>query len=228
MSNICILPWISIETTPLGNVRPCCLYREELPNIDLKTHTLKDAFDSKSMRDLRRQFRRGERPDNCRNCWREEDAGKKSKRQYMLEKFKDEEVDYSSNNGVELKFLDLKLGNICNLKCRICGSWSSSKWAKEELDYVPNNKNHVARKWLKDGQWPRKSPSFWDNLDQLLPQVRYFEFTGGEPWMIQQHFDLLNCAFPPRPPKQKLSHTKATFNNPPPPKGGTKPDFGIP
>lgn len=194
MSNICILPWISIETTPLGNVRPCCLYREELPNIDLKTHTLKEAFDSKSMRDLRRQFRRGERPDNCRNCWREEDAGKKSKRQYMLEKFKDEEVDYSSNNGVELKFLDLKLGNICNLKCRICGSWSSSKWAKEELDYVPNNKNHVARKWLKDGQWPRKSPSFWSNLDELLPQVRYFEFTGGEPWMIQQHFDLLRRA----------------------------------
>ena len=194
MDKICILPWISIETTPLGNVRPCCLYREELPNIDLKTHTLKDAFDSKSMRDLRRQFRRGERPDNCRNCWREEDAGKKSKREYMLEKFKDEKVDYSSNNGVELKFLDLKLGNICNLKCRICGSWSSSKWAKEELDYVPDNKNHVARKWLKDGQWPRKSPSFWDNLDELLPQIKYFEFTGGEPWMIQQHFDLLRRA----------------------------------
>ena len=112
----------------------------------------------------------------------------------MLEKFKDEEVDYSSNNGVELKFLDLKLGNICNLKCRICGSWSSSKWAKEELDYVPDNKNHVARKWLKDGQWPRKSPSFWDNLDELLPQIKYFEFTGGEPWMIQQHFDLLRRA----------------------------------
>ncbi len=194
MSSKCILPWISIETTPLGNVRPCCLYRDELPDIDLKTHTLQEAFDSKAMRDLRRSFRRGEKPDGCRNCWREEDAGKKSKREYMLEKFKDEPVDYSTNSGNELVFIDLKLGNICNLKCRICGSWSSSKWAKEELDYEPDNKDHVARDWLKRGQWPRKSPGFWENMDELLPQIKYFEFTGGEPWMIKEHFALLERA----------------------------------
>ena len=139
----CILPWISIETTPLGSTRPCCLFTDEIPEYNLKTHTLEDAFNSKFMRNLRRSFRRGERPDGCRNCWREEDAGKKSKRQYMLEKFKNEDVDYSSNNGVELKFLDLKLGNICNLKCRICGSWSSSKWAKEELDYSSDPDNRI-------------------------------------------------------------------------------------
>ena len=194
MSAKCILPWISIETTPLGNVRPCCLYRDELPGIDLKTHTLQEAFDSKAMRDLRRSFRRGEKPDGCRNCWREEDAGKKSKREYMLEKFKDEPVDYSTNSGNDLVFIDLKLGNICNLKCRICGSWSSSKWAQEELDYEPDNKDHVARDWLKRGQWPRKSPDFWANMDELLPQIKYFEFTGGEPWMIKQHFELLQRA----------------------------------
>ena len=67
----------------------------------------------------------------------------------MLEKFKDEEVDYSSNNGVELKFLDLKLGNICNLKCPICGSWSSSKWAKEELDYSSRQQKSCSKKVVK-------------------------------------------------------------------------------
>ena len=153
-----------------------------------------EAFNSKFMRDLRRSFRRGERPDGCRNCWREEDAGKKSKRQYMLDKFNHLDIKYKDNNGENLIFLDLKLGNICNLKCRICGSWSSSKWAKEELDYEVDSSNHIARKWLKDGQWVRKSPKFWDNLDELLPQLKYFEFTGGEPWMILQHFDLLKRA----------------------------------
>jgi sulfatase maturation enzyme AslB (radical SAM superfamily) len=194
MSAKCILPWISIETTPMGTTRPCCLYTDEIPEIDLKTSTLEDAFNSKTMRDLRRSFRRGEKPDGCRNCWREEDAGKKSKREYMLEKFKDEPVDYSTNSGNDLVFIDLKLGNICNLKCRICGSWSSSKWAQEELDYEPDNKDHVARDWLKRGQWPRKSPDFWANMDELLPQIKYFEFTGGEPWMIKQHFELLQRA----------------------------------
>ena len=75
-------------------------------------------------------------------------------------------------------FLDLKLGNICNLKCRICGSWSSNKWAQEE---VQQNPKHIAKKWLKDGQWPRKNPQFWENVDKLLPDIKYFEFTGGEP-----------------------------------------------
>ena len=190
----CILPWISVETTPMGTTRPCCLYTDEIPNVDLKTHTLEDAFASKTMQELRTQFSNDEKPDGCRNCWREEDAGKKSKRQYMLEKFKHVDVDYTDTSGKELVFLDLKLGNICNLKCRICGSWSSSKWAKEELDYSNDPDNHIARTWLKAGQWPRESEHFWTQLDRMLPQVKYFEFTGGEPWMIKEHFDLLQRA----------------------------------
>ena len=39
-----------------------------------------------------------------------------------------------------------------------------------------------------------KSKSFWDNLDELPSKLEYFEFTGGESWMIQQHFDLLRRA----------------------------------
>ena len=94
-------------------------------------------------------------------------------------------------------FVDLKLGNICNLKCRICGSWSSSKWAQEEIDYIPelkNKKEHLAYKFLQQGAWPRKTQTFWDNLRELLPNIKYFEFTGGEPFMIQEHFDLLQYA----------------------------------
>jgi organic radical activating enzyme len=194
----CILPWISIETTPMGTMRPCCLTTNGIPDMNLKTHTLQDGFTSEYMQNLRAAFRDGKEPGQCRNCWIEEGAGKKSKRQHMLEKFKHVQVDWDNvETGHELQFLDLKLGNICNLKCRICGSWSSSKWAKEEIDYVADQipaKDHAATQWLKDGQWPRKSKTFWDNMDELLPQIKYFEFTGGEPWMIKQHFDLLQRA----------------------------------
>ena len=31
-------------------------------------------------------------------------------------------------------------------------------------------------------------------MDDILPDIKYFEFTGGEPWMIKQHFDLLQRA----------------------------------
>ena len=70
---------------------PVVYLQMKFKNIILKPAS-EDAFNSKFMRNLRRSFRRGERPDGCRNCWREEDAGKKSKRQYMLEKFKNEDA----------------------------------------------------------------------------------------------------------------------------------------
>jgi MoaA/NifB/PqqE/SkfB family radical SAM enzyme len=105
-------------------------------------------------------------------------------------------LTFNNLNPDQLWFIDLKLGNICNLKCRICGSWSSSKWAKEEIDYVPgiDRKTHLAYKYLKDGAWPRESEVFWDNLKTLLPNIKYFEFTGGEPFLIEQHFELLRYA----------------------------------
>lgn len=192
----CILPWISIEATPMGTTRPCCLAKHEIPGIDLKKHTLEDAFRSEYMDDMRRAFSQGSKPGQCSSCWMEEDAGKKSKREYMLEKFRHIEVDYNNTKGESLQFLDLKLGNICNLKCRICGTWSSSKWGQEELDYYnPDLQgNSQIKDWLKAGQWPRKSKKFWQQVDELLPQIKYFEFTGGEPFLIKQHFDLLERA----------------------------------
>jgi MoaA/NifB/PqqE/SkfB family radical SAM enzyme len=65
------------------------------------------------------------------------------------------------------------------------------------MDYLPkgaDKKSHIAYTWLKAGNWPEESPDFWDNLKTLLPNIRYFEFTGGEPWLIQEHWDLLEFA----------------------------------
>jgi MoaA/NifB/PqqE/SkfB family radical SAM enzyme len=166
---------------------------------DLNSHTLTEIYQSDYMQQLRQQFRRGEKPATCNRCWEEEAAGRDSKRIHSRVRLKElyQQVDWSNDQPDQLWFVDLKLGNICNLKCRICGSWSSSKWAEEELAYMPedfNKKEHIAYTWLRQGAWPRKSEVFWDNLKTVLPDIKYFEFTGGEPWMIQEHFDLLEYA----------------------------------
>ena len=151
------------------------------------------------MQDLRRDFLYGQKPATCQRCWDEEAAGRVSKRMNSRVRLKEyyDNVDWNNINPDQLWFIDLKLGNICNLKCRICGSWSSSKWAKEEIDYVlglENRKEHLAYKFLQDGAWPRESTVFWDNLKTLRPNIKYFEFTGGEPFLIEQHFELLRYA----------------------------------
>lgn len=202
---ICMLPWISIETSPIGTARPCCLAREEITNahgakFDLNKDDLETIYHSEYMQDLRQQFRSGKKPATCKLCWDEESAGRTSKRIHSQVRLKElyTQVDWDNDNPDQLWFLDLKLGNICNLKCRICGSWSSSKWVNEELKYMPKDfdkKEHIAYQWLKQGAWPRNpDTNFWENLKQLLPNIKYLEFTGGEPWLIQEHIDLLKYA----------------------------------
>ena len=201
---ICMLPWISIETSPIGTARPCCLAVDEItkPNgtkYSLRENTLEEIYHSPYMQDLRQQFLNGNKPQTCQRCWDEEAAGRVSKRMNSRIRLKEyyDSVDWANTNPDQLWFIDLKLGNICNLKCRICGSWSSSKWAKEEIDYIPellDRKTHLAYIYLRDGAWPRETEVFWDNLRTLLPNIKYFEFTGGEPFLIEQHFDLLRYA----------------------------------
>ena len=203
-STICMLPWISIETSPMGTSRPCCLAHDEITDdngnkYDLNKTDLETIYHSTYMQRLREQFRAGEKPKTCNRCWEEEDAGRDSKRIHSQVRLKNlySQVDWDNNDPDQLWFVDLKLGNICNLKCRICGSWSSSSWATEEMAYLPkdvNKKSHIAYTWLKQGAWPRKTTTFWDNMRNLMPNIKYIEFTGGEPWMIQEHFDLLQFA----------------------------------
>jgi MoaA/NifB/PqqE/SkfB family radical SAM enzyme len=196
----CVLPWISLETSPIGTVRPCCLADDELVNndgnkFDLNTANFQDIQNSNNMCQLRQNFLDGQQPQTCRKCWREERSGRTSKRMHTLDRLKHMLPDQEwTVDAKPLMFLDLKLGNICNLKCRICGSWSSSTFAAEELQFIDqaeNRKENHHYQMLKQGAWPRENPVFWSEIDQVSDQIRYIEFTGGEPFMIREHFDML-------------------------------------
>jgi organic radical activating enzyme len=162
---------------------------------DLNTASFAGIQNSGYMQNLRQQFLDQKQPQTCRKCWREERAGRTSKRMHTLDRLKHILPDQTwTADAKPLMFLDLKLGNICNLKCRICGSWSSSTFAAEELSQLSRDEdkksNHHYR-MLKQGAWPRENTVFWKEIDQVVDQIRYIEFTGGEPFMIQEHFDML-------------------------------------
>jgi len=206
----CVLPWISLETSPIGSVRPCCLADDEVVDnagnkYSLLNAQLNDIQHSNYMQDLRKQFLAGERPKTCRKCWDTEDAGVKSKREYTQERLSSllaTETKWTED-AKDLMFIDFKLGNICNLKCRICGSWSSSTYATEEVKQFPKEeqKQSFPYTMLRAGAWPRKNEQFWEDLTQVSEGLRYLEFTGGEPFMIREHFEYLNSLV-----EQNLAH----------------------
>ena len=195
----CVLPWISLEASPIGTVRPCCLADDEIVDdqgekFNLRTASLIKIQQSQHLQKLRQEFLQETQPKTCRKCWNEERAGRTSKRMHTLDRLKHVVDDQSwTEQAKPLMFLDLKLGNICNLKCRICGSWSSSQYAAEEIKWAPRKqqKQTFAYEMLQAGNWPRQSDHFWQQIDQHIDDIRYIEFTGGEPFLIQEHFDML-------------------------------------
>jgi len=195
----CVLPWVSLEASPIGTVRPCCLADDEIVDsnsvkFNLKSANFRDIQNSEYMYQLRQAFLAGKQPATCRKCWNEEDAGRTSKRMHTLDRLKHMGISTEwTRDAKPLMFLDLKLGNICNLKCRICGSWSSSSFAVEEIatSIEAHSKTSFAYQMLKAGRWPRENDQFWTQIDSVLNDIRYIEFTGGEPFMIEEHFTML-------------------------------------
>lgn len=195
----CVLPWISLEASPVGTVRPCCLADDEIVDnngnkFELATADFASIQNSRHMRELRQEFLAGQQPETCRKCWNEERGGRTSKRMHTLDRLKHVLGEQTwTPDAKPLMFLDLKLGNICNLKCRICGSWSSSQFAAEEIAWAPREKQKqtYAYQMLRAGAWPRDNAQFWNQIDSVLDHIRYIEFTGGEPFMIQEHFAML-------------------------------------
>ena len=198
--HFCVLPWVSLELGPTGSYKVCCLTNDVLTNekkepLTVRNATLSEISNCHSIIQLRKSFLKGEKHPTCKKCWSEEDAGRTSKRINTLDKMKHMGIANQTwtEKAKPLMFIDFKLGNICNLKCRICGSHSSSTYATEELQQIPkeNRKHSFHHNVMVNGQWPRQLPNFWKEIEEISQEITYCEFTGGEPFMIQEHFNFL-------------------------------------
>lgn len=193
MNKICPLPWTSVELDAMGRIKPCCLAREAIKengqDVTVRTHTIEQAMNSEYMKDLRQQFLDGKEPATCSPCWATEKTGQWSKRMHSAKKLK---FDTFTEDNVHPVFLDIKLGNICNIKCRICGGESSSRWVEENFKLYGDKE--LKQRLVFQGSWPRTVDSIWQQLEESLDSIRVFEITGGEPFLIEQQFDLLQKA----------------------------------
>ena len=97
-----------------------------------------EIWNTEVYKKLRKDLLNGKKPKMCVRCWREEATGIKSAREGFNESYKDhieEAIASTKEDGsapVKGVYVDLRLGNLCNLKCRMCGAINSSQIAKEE------------------------------------------------------------------------------------------------
>lgn len=191
--NFCILPWTAMEVQPNGTVKPCCMYKDTLKDQNgqeylIHQNSIDDIMNSDELNEIKQRFLSGTQPRGCHRCWMEEFSGKESKRVRDNQKYQHLIRDEIIFGDTKPRYLDLKLGNICNLKCRICSPQYSSRWITEQKRY---DKIDGIVKEYERLDWPEKSQKFWETVESLIPDLEHLDFTGGEPFMIQEHFQLL-------------------------------------
>jgi len=196
--NFCLYPFIHFQLDPDGRARPCCKYKvgdaswqENVPK--LPESNIGELWDQQEFQELRDKFLRNERPSGCKACWDEEDAGIKSMRLQREAAGKEHPFATFFHHIPRTypKTLDLKLSNLCNLKCRICTPFLSSQWMKEIKDLnvidMGTHESFVNNSREKFSANPENE----EILKQWAPSVTFLEFYGGEPLMQQEHDKIL-------------------------------------
>jgi len=200
--NFCLYPFTHFQLDPDGRARPCCKYKvgddtwqadvPKLPQVNIG-----QLWEQEEFQNLRRQFLNNERPSGCKACWDEEAAGIRSMR--LVRERGGKEHPFATF-FIHIprpypKSLDLKLSNLCNLKCRICTPFLSTQWINEikalnihDMGTVESFSRNSREKFLAD-------PQNEIILTKWAKTIEYVEFYGGEPLLQQEHDKIINIIY---------------------------------
>jgi hypothetical protein len=231
----CALPWMHLSTRPNGHMRVCCTANASAVAVNARSqdktasdagivkningkpanlnHTsLKEAWNNDYMKGVRQAMLKGEKPASCLKCFKEEEAGHRSKRQWETEKWVrklglDDVLGNTQPDGTvdpKIRYIDLRLGTKCQLACIMCSPNDSSGWVKEHNKVYPTLENENLKKsmtWEKTNgklknvgasyNWHKDNDMFWDDLYEQIPTLQQLYWAGGESLVIEEHYTLL-------------------------------------
>jgi sulfatase maturation enzyme AslB (radical SAM superfamily) len=165
-------------------ISPCCIS----PAVKVKNI---DFYNNKYLEQIRESWKTGQFPNACESCLIAEKNNLASRRQGSTKWFKDHNED---NIDVKLTRIDFWVGDLCNLKCVICGPQFSTSW-KQEL-----NISAIPQKTIVN--------RLWKDID--LSHLKYVHFNGGEPLLSKNHVDFL-IAIPNKQNVEINYNTNATI-----------------
>lgn len=221
----CPLPWIFQAVRNNGDIRVCCqanssvskgIYRKnDGTPYNASSDDLIESRNSNLAKEIRLSMLNEIDHEACIRCDREDASGIHSRRQYENELWQtrfnlDDAIKLTNNDGsidtekVPVMYYDLRFGNFCNLKCRMCGPTDSHQWYEDHIkvwgeesfhdshgkvELIQKSKNRWEAK-NNDYNWIN-SDNYWKQIDRNIPNIQHIYTAGGEPLLINEHYDLL-------------------------------------
>jgi MoaA/NifB/PqqE/SkfB family radical SAM enzyme len=206
-------PFTGLATREDGAICACC---RSHPIGFIQDAPLEYHWNGEVMQEIRRQVLRGERPNQCEPCFSLEDQGVESLRQrHIAGKIPEARINlypdalskmaHDFTMPFEIPTMELKLNNLCNLKCRMCHPMDSTSWDDwSEVKEFYKKESNIMYAIVEEHNLENKphldkfqdNPEWWASLEKLLPHFRRVEFAGGEPLMDPQHYRILDMLTP--------------------------------
>lgn len=187
LDTFCVLPWIHLYVGTDGNVLPCCVADHQHPMGNIEKHSIDTIVKSSSFTQLRHNMLTGQRSKECSRCYIQEDSGISSSRLGHNARWPNIKIEQAKIDQFDPVYFDIRLNNICNLKCRMCSGYFSSAIAREEVELF-GNKNHV-----QSSMGSSQRQVALKEILNFLPQAEAIYFAGGEPLLSSEHYEILDA-----------------------------------
>ncbi len=167
-----------------GNLYPCCAWRPSDSETKFKFTKISEFLESEQLSNFRQALDSGVKIPQCVSCWQQEAIGVKSLR---------EQYNKSLTIDGNLNYIDLKLGNLCDLKCVMCHGTNSSQLMSE---YITHREKFIKLSAFRtydttvDYSWP-ESVEFKEFFEKIKNNLLEIKFTGGEPTLNPYLIDFL-------------------------------------
>ena len=194
MSTRCILPWLHQYGDIMGGYGLCCysMFVDDKFNQFDKGVAPLTAWNNKSIRSARLAMLSNKPVNACKPCYDWEASGIESPRQKNEKRWSAwlNLYDTTAPDGsisTPPIYIDFRFGNLCNFTCRMCGSYASSSWAKEEklLGKLEKTAPGHYDFWTDNDD-------FWTDIRKIAPHVKTVYFAGGEPFVQLGHYKMLD------------------------------------
>ena len=222
---LCPLPWLHQCINTNGDIYPCVhtkaskkggVKKKDGSVYNAGKDSLEESRNAETLKAIRLKMLRGEFPDECIRCQTEEKNRLLSRRKweslYWKDVFSYEKAREATNTDGSIAtaenpvfFLELRLGNQCNLKCRMCGPADSNYWYSDYVKTYPSRKygdKNTGFEFIKDtnGFYKLKKdpydwfnrPQVWSQIKAMIPFIKYMTIVGGEPLLIKKHYEILS------------------------------------